>query len=78
MATGQNSKGNPASHRMSNTVLKGRREHSWQRGQQRKTTRRALQEAAHQRNRATVAAGGLTPWQQAKAGRHARRHPAAT
>jgi hypothetical protein len=40
---------------------------SYGRGQARKQRRREVQATAAARNRETVAAGGLTPWQQAKA-----------
>jgi protein-arginine kinase activator protein McsA len=69
----QSSKGNPASHRMSNAALKNRRARSWRDSQARKQARI---EAQHQRqvaNRARVKAGEMLPWAAAEAERVARR-----
>lgn len=73
MANTSSSKGNPASHRMSNKVLKERRASSWRRGEDRKALRRKEQEAAERRNRERRAQGLLTPWETAKAARTLRR-----
>jgi hypothetical protein len=40
-----------------------------------KSKRIALQKAAEERNRALLSQGLPTPWMEAKAARHARRHP---
>lgn len=67
------SKGNPASHRMSNKVLKERRASSWARGTKRAADRQAAQDEAHKNNLASLRIGEATPWQRAKAKRAWRR-----
>lgn len=52
---------------------KARRARSWAHGEDRKKTRAAAQGKRAAINRTTRAAGGLTPWQQARAARAARR-----
>lgn len=71
MASSNSAKGNPASTRMSNSRRKARRAECWARSEKRKKALRETQEAAHKRNLATIAAGGKTPWQLAKARRRA-------
>lgn len=73
MAGQGNTKGNPASHRMSNPRLKTRREQSWRNGQARKTARREAQEERHRENVRRHQRGELTPWEQSKAERATRR-----
>jgi hypothetical protein len=46
---------------------------SYRRSKEKKAKRRADQETRHQLNRATVQAGGMTPWQLAQASRRALR-----
>ena len=72
-ANSSSSKGNPASHRMSNTHLKEARSRRWRRAQDRKRTRIELQHSQETANRALRAAGSPTPWEVACAARAARR-----
>jgi hypothetical protein len=67
---GKQSKGNGASHRMSNPRRKARFAECYLRGQKRAAARNAVQQAAHKAN---LANGGMTPWQLAKAARKADR-----
>jgi hypothetical protein len=69
----QKTKGNPAHTRMANANLKARRAASWARGQKRKAEGAADRKAREQANRLLRLSGQLTPWQQAKAARKARR-----
>jgi hypothetical protein len=69
----KSAKGNPASHRMSNKERKIRRQSSWARGEKRKDERRKTQQEAEKRNVLLVDSEKLTPWQEAKAARAARR-----
>lgn len=69
----QSSKGNPASHRMSNPNLKARRARSWLAGERRKEARRKAQAEREARNKELREAGKPTPWEAAKAARKARR-----
>lgn len=64
--------------RCGNTKLQTRRATSWAAGQARKLARQKVQDAAHERNLKTVAAGGLTPWETAKAEARERRAAAAS
>jgi hypothetical protein len=74
VAGSSSAKGNPASHRMSNTNLKARRAASWKTGQKRKEERKAEAINAERRNRQTKLSGGLTPWELAKQKRRLKRH----
>lgn len=75
MASGSASaKGNPASHRMSNPRLKEKFARCWRNGQKRKAERQARALAAQRRNAELRESGELTPWEQAKAARKARRN----
>lgn len=66
-------KGNPASHRMSNKALKERRARSWAQGEKRKEQRRLAQKEREYANHRRRAVGEPTPWEAAKAARAARR-----
>lgn len=57
----------------SNPKKKERCKAQWARGEVRKDARRKAQEERAAANRATRAAGGLTPWEKAKAIRAGRR-----
>jgi len=72
MPNASSAKGNPASHRMGNSALKGRRQASWNRAQTKKAARRIAQDNAHKVNVLTIAGGGQTPWQEAKSKAFAR------
>jgi hypothetical protein len=69
------SKGNPASHRMSNAHLKDARSRRWRNGQTRKQARIDTQATHESANRKLRSAGQPTPWQVACAERAARRTP---
>ena len=73
MAAQQGSKGNPASHRMGNKNLIARRERCWRNGQKRKEARRAEASRRQGANIDRRAKGELTPWEQAKLHRSAKR-----
>jgi hypothetical protein len=77
MAGQSSNKGNPASHRMSNSKIKERRARSWLHGENRKTANRKLQETRERKNKELRAAGKPTAWQMAKQARFAKRHPLA-
>lgn len=74
MADNKSSKGNPASHRMSNAALKERRKKSHLSGEKRKAARREAQKLAEKRNILLLDSEKLTPWQEAKAKRAERRN----
>ena len=76
MPTQPKTKGNPASHRMSNVNLQARRERCWSRGQKRKDARQKLQEAAAKRNVQLRSLGQPTAWEVACTERRARRDAA--
>ena len=73
MANTSSSKGNPASHRMSNPNLKARRARLWAAQEKRKDARRKAQAEREQRNRELRAAGLPTPHEAKKIARRARR-----
>lgn len=73
MANTSSSKGNPASHRMSNKHLQEKRKSCWANGEKRKKVRRDLNDAAWKKNKVLRAAGDLTPWEAAKMKRRASR-----
>ena len=56
-----------------NLARKTRNARSFERGAVRREERNQAQELAHQENKATKAAGGLTPWQVSKQLRKERR-----
>jgi hypothetical protein len=62
-------------HRATNKRKIEGRAVSWERGRKRKDARRKAQDQRARMNAADRAAGTPTPWQAAKAARHARRHP---
>ena len=72
----KSSKGNPATHRMSNAALKERRAASWARGRRRKEARIKAQKDREKANRERRAQGIPTPWEVAKATRKTRRRQA--
>lgn len=71
----QKSKGNPAGRRAANEARKARRSLSWARGRKRKAERQAEGERRRKANDKRRANGEHTPWEAARAARHARRHP---
>lgn len=73
MPKGSSNKGNPASKRMTNANRKARRARSWAAGQKRKEARIKDQRTREALNRASRAAGDLTPWDAVKAERARRR-----
>lgn len=73
MANSSSSKGNPASHRMSNKHLEEARARRWRTGQARKRERIDRQHQQEIANRALRSAGSPTPWETACAARAARR-----
>jgi hypothetical protein len=58
MAQQSGGKGNPASHRMSNTNLAAKRKRSWERGEKRKKRNREANEARAKANAEALAALG--------------------
>jgi hypothetical protein len=75
LANTSSTKGNPAGKRMSNSALKERRARSWKAGEKRKEERKAEAINRAKANKRTRSMGEKTPWELAKAARHARRHP---
>lgn len=73
MAGREGGKGNPAHTRMSNPRLKIRRAESWHRGQIRKRVNAEENAARAARNRELRAAGELTPHEEQRAKRRAKR-----
>jgi hypothetical protein len=73
VANTQSAKGNPASKRMGNAALKGRRAMCWARGKRRKAARVEAQEKRAAENRLRRDRGELTPWEVARAERAERR-----
>lgn len=71
MPPGQQSKGNPATRRMSSTTAASRREKSWKRGQQKKQAHREDQAARETANKTN----GVTKWELAKQARAEKRRP---
>lgn len=73
MANGNSAKGNPASHRMSNTGRKARRAERWTKARKRKDKRIAA-EGERRLHNAVLRADNLpTPWMVAKILRAERR-----
>lgn len=64
---------NPASKRMSNPALKGRRAMSWARGKRRKAERIEAQKRREAKNRLMRDRGEPTPWEAACEARAERR-----
>lgn len=64
---------NPASKRMSNPALKGRRAMSWARGKRRKAERIEAQKRREAENRLRTDRGEPTPWEAACEARADRR-----
>lgn len=62
----QSSKGNPASHRMSNAHRKAYMEAAYAKRQKRKEELKAEIKKREERNRALTKAGRQTPWEWAK------------
>lgn len=73
MANSSASKGNPASHRMSNPHHKEKHQKAWTRSQARKEARRLEQATREKANRALRAEGKPTAWEAAQTKRTASR-----
>lgn len=73
MANQNSSKGNPASHRMSNPRRKARRAECWLRSQKRKERNRDANEERAAANRYARMIGDPTPHEAKKAKRRAKR-----
>lgn len=67
------SKGNPASHRMSNPHHKDKHQKAWKHSQERKEARRLAQTEREKANRMLRAEGKPTAWEAAQAKRQAVR-----
>lgn len=76
MANQNGSKGNPASHRMSNPHHKEKHQKAWKLSEVRKEARRLEQAEREKANRKLRAAGKPTAWEAAKAQRQALRRAA--
>lgn len=77
MAHASGAKGNPASHRMSNSHHKAKFEAAWKKSQEAKKKRMLAQTEREKANAKIRKEGGLTAWEKAKHERAQRRaaHP---